>query len=92
MSDRREFLYDVSSLANASGGDLIFGIKEANGVADEVTGLTSGNANDEILRLESIIQTGIEPRIPGISTRKIPIVGRGPVIIICVQLCLFSLG
>lgn len=29
--DRKEFLADISSFANASGGDLIFGITEENG-------------------------------------------------------------
>src|SRR5258708_28643064 len=30
--DKKEFLADVSSFANASGGDLIYGIKEQSGV------------------------------------------------------------
>src|SRR5215471_17078845 len=30
-ADRREFLYDVSSFANTSGGYLIFGIEERGG-------------------------------------------------------------
>ena len=68
-SDKKEFLYDVSSFSNASGGDLIYGMRELDSTASEVVGLSIGNANDEILRLESIIQSGIEPRIPGIATR-----------------------
>lgn len=31
-SERKEFLADVSSFANASGGDLIYGITEAGGI------------------------------------------------------------
>lgn len=80
-SDKKEFLYDITSLANASGGDLIFGIKEANGIADEVKGLSISSADSEILRLENIILTGVEPRIPGISTKEIQMAGKGPVII-----------
>lgn len=30
-SQRKEFLYDVTAFANASGGDLIFGVKEQGG-------------------------------------------------------------
>ena len=30
--DRREFLYDVSSFANASGGFLLFGIEAPDGI------------------------------------------------------------
>ncbi|MDA7511146.1 ATP-binding protein [Verrucomicrobia bacterium] len=33
--DKKEFLADVSSLANAVGGDLIYGIEADNGVASE---------------------------------------------------------
>ena len=38
-SDKREFLADVSSFANAVGGNLIYGIKEESGVPVEVSGL-----------------------------------------------------
>lgn len=31
--DKKEFLADVSSFANTSGGDLIFGVDESEGVA-----------------------------------------------------------
>jgi predicted HTH transcriptional regulator len=34
--DKKEFLADVSSFANASGGDLIYGIKEQSGVPIEL--------------------------------------------------------
>jgi hypothetical protein len=69
--DRKEFLYDVSSFANASGGDLIYGMKETAGVASDVCGLQVSNVDSEILRLEGIIRTGIEPRIPGLGIRPV---------------------
>ena len=31
-TDKKEFLFDVSSFANAAGGDLVYGIKEEDGV------------------------------------------------------------
>jgi hypothetical protein len=61
--DKKEFLADVSSFANASGGDLIYGIKEQSGVPIELSGLELSNVDAEILRLESCIQTGIAPRL-----------------------------
>jgi len=70
---KREFLADVSSFANASGGHLVFGMKEQEGVAVELCGLDDINADAEILRLENMIRDGIEPRISGISTRAIPL-------------------
>jgi predicted HTH transcriptional regulator len=37
--DTHEFLADVTSLANAQGGDLIFGIEEDDGTAKALLGL-----------------------------------------------------
>lgn len=71
--DIKEFLYDVSSFANASGGDIVYGVKEAAGVPTEICGLQLGNADAEILRLESIIQSGLDPRIPGVNSRDVPL-------------------
>src|SRR5712692_1871037 len=61
--DKKEFLADVSSFANASGGDLIYGIREQSGVPVELSGLELSDIDAEILRLESCIQTGIAPRL-----------------------------
>jgi hypothetical protein len=80
--ERREFLYDVSSFANASGGDLIYGIKEVDGVASEVSGLQIDNIDNEILRMEGIIRTGIEPRIPGLSVHAVILEEKGVAIVI----------
>ncbi len=72
-SDKKEFLYDVSSFANASGGHVIYGVKEENGTATELPGLQIDNPDAAVLRLEEIIRTGIELRIPGIQIKPIPI-------------------
>jgi predicted HTH transcriptional regulator len=63
-SDKKEFLSDVSSFANSSGGDLIFGIIAEKGVPKKLEGLEIENVDQEIGRLDSIIRDGIEPRIP----------------------------
>jgi hypothetical protein len=69
-SDKKEFLADISSFANASGGDLIYGIKEeidTNGkrtgqpeAAVPLQGITLDEAK---LQIENLIRTGIEPRV-----------------------------
>ena len=61
--DRREFLADVSSFANASGGDLVFGITEQDGAASAAPGITVADADKEKLRLGGLIRTGLEPRL-----------------------------
>jgi predicted HTH transcriptional regulator len=60
-SERKEFLADASSFANADGGHLIYGMKEQSGVAIELCGLdVDGDA--VISALESRIRDGISPR------------------------------
>lgn len=71
--DKREFLADVSSFANASGGDLIYGIIEdrETGTPKKLEGLIIKNIDKEITRLESMIKDGIEPRILGITIKSV---------------------
>jgi hypothetical protein len=80
-SDRREFLYDVSSFANASGGYLIFGMEESAGIATKLIGLHNVNPDDEIRRLEEMARDGIRPPIPGIQTAAVGL-DTGPLAIV----------
>jgi hypothetical protein len=72
-SDKKEFLADISSFANASGGDLIYGILEDKdtGIPKKLEGLTIENVDQEIRRLDSMIRDGIEPRILGIIIKPV---------------------
>lgn len=76
--DKKEFLYDISAFANASGGDILYGIaekrddnKKPTGIPESVSGLSGINIDAEIRRLQSCIQDGVAPRIPGIQLRPI---------------------
>lgn len=60
--DYSEFLADVSSLANTSGGDLIVGVDAPNGIPAKPAPF-SGNVDAEILRLESMARGGLQPRV-----------------------------
>jgi hypothetical protein len=86
-SDRKEFLADISSFANASGGDLLFGISQDNatGLPKELEGLEIENVDREILRLSSIIRDGIEPRIPSVDIQPISLSNSKIAILIRVQ-------
>lgn len=72
-AEKKEFLADVSSFANAAGGHLIYGMEEEGGFPTKLTGLRDVDADAEVLRLENTIRNGIDPRIPGISTRAVPV-------------------
>jgi hypothetical protein len=68
---RKEFLADVTSFANAQGGDIIYGLSATNGVATEVHGLEVDDLDARSRALEDRILTGAEPRIPGVKLRWI---------------------
>ena len=63
-SEKKEFLADVTSFSNTSGGHLLYGIKEEQGIPTEITGLTIDDPDKLIQRIENIIRDGVEPNIP----------------------------
>jgi hypothetical protein len=79
---RKEFLRDVCSFANASGGHLVFGITESRGIPVELCGLGPIDPEQEVNRLEGQAKAGIRPTILGIHAKAIPISGRGFAIIL----------
>src|SRR5688500_15474632 len=86
-----EFLADVSSLANASGGYLLYGIPDvrdengrATGIAGSIVGVTTPNIDTELRRLEAFARDGIAPRIHGLRVGSVGSFTRGPVIAIWV--------
>lgn len=87
--DKKEFLADISSFANASGGTVIYGIIEARdsnnkptGTPQQAEGLGGINADSEVRRLEQILLSGLEPRIPGLAIRPVDGFSKGPVIVV----------
>lgn len=78
----KEFLADVTSLANAQGGDLLFGMNEAEGVASELVGLEVGDPDAEILRLENSLRSNVAPRLIGVRSHWVPLAdGRGALLL-----------
>lgn len=89
--DKKEFLADVSSFANAAGGDLIYGISEkrdeqgkTTGIPEKSDGLSANgqqiNADEEIKKIECLIRDGIEPRMSSYQIKAIEGFEKGPVI------------
>ncbi len=80
--EKIEFLKDVSAFANASGGNVIFGVDEPNEKklpTDLLIGIDDG---DTIAReMERTLGSCIEPRIPGLQVVSVPI-KNGKVVII----------
>lgn len=75
--EKREFLSDVTSFANAAGGDLIFGVRERReegkptAEIEAIVGLSGLNVDAERLRLEAVIRDGVAPRMPPVSFHEI---------------------
>lgn len=83
--DKREFLADVSAFANAGGGDILYGVAEAAGVATETPGVTVIDFDAERRRLHAILQTGIDPRIPLVEIEAVDGFDNGLVVILRVH-------
>ena len=60
---KRELLKDISALANSIGGDLIIGIDAADGVAKSIIPITVTPSDKEILRIEGILRSCVQPRL-----------------------------
>jgi hypothetical protein len=76
-ADIKEFLKDVTALANAIGGHIVIGMEETNGIPTSLVAISSVDRDAEIQRLESLIRDGIEPRILGVHIRGIDIASGG---------------
>lgn len=80
--DKREFLADISAFANTMGGDIIFGVESKQGIAVAVRGVELNDPDAEIQRLENVLRTNLDPRLPRVEMRWISgSDGRGALVI-----------
>jgi hypothetical protein len=71
-SAKNEFLKDVAAMANADGGDLVYGIEEAEGAASVLAPITAESSDDVSRRLGQMLDSSIEPRVSGIQIKAVP--------------------
>jgi hypothetical protein len=71
--ERKEFLADISSFANADGGDIIYGIKEDDNtkLPSECNGINIQNEDELIRQIESLLRDSISPRITDIEYKTL---------------------
>lgn len=76
--DKKEFLADVASFANVSGGDIIYGLRaernnhnKTTGRPSAIVGLSVDNWDETLLSLDNLIINGIQPRIPGVRLHPV---------------------
>lgn len=70
--DKVKFLKAVSGMANTDGGDLIYGIDAKDGVPLSLPCFPMAQADQVKLRLEGMLQTSVEPRIPSVVLHMVP--------------------
>ncbi len=78
---KKECLKDISALANTVGGQLFIGIGEENNAAKELKPMAAAVAEAERSRIESLLHSGLEPRLYGVTIESVA-VGGGVVIAI----------
>ena len=81
-AEKKEFLADVTALANAAGGHILYGVEEAGGVAVDVPGVEASDVDAEILRLDGSIRSGVEPRIPNVALRAVELANGRHVVVL----------
>lgn len=73
--EKHEICKDVTALANADGGDLVYGVEEKAGVAASLCPITTESADAAIRRISQVLDAGIEPRVQGLKIRHVDVAG-----------------
>ncbi len=74
----------MSSFSNTVGGDLLIGVRAAQGLPVQLIGVTAADLDKELQRLDSLIAAGIDPRIR-YSPHLVPIAGGQPVLVFRIE-------
>lgn len=75
--EKREFLKDVSAMANSQGGDIIYGIREDRstpedaGKAAELVAITGVGADSTKLWMFELLNSSIDERMIGVTIRDV---------------------
>lgn len=72
-SQKAKFLASVSSFANTAGGDHIFGVEAKGGLPKGLPGVATADPDADILRLEHILASGLEPRLPRVDIQPVQV-------------------
>lgn len=84
-SEKKEFLADVSSFANTTGGYILYGIEEQAGLPTKIAGIQLDDPDACKLRLEDMLRNGISPRLPHVEIHSIALASGYHVLILHIQ-------
>lgn len=80
---RQEFRKDVCALANADGGDILYGISERNAKANAILAIQGVEIDATKRRLRQILDAQVEPKIYGIQMHGCTIAQGG--FVLCIR-------
>jgi hypothetical protein len=81
---KKEFLKDVAAMANANGGQIVYGIRDEDGTAVEVAAAGAEIPDETERRLGQSLDSSVEPRIPGVSFQSIPLAAGGYALVVTI--------
>lgn len=79
---KHEFLKDICALANADGGDLVYGVVEEDGGAKELSPILSESVDAAKRHLGQVLESGIEPRLVGVRFQDVRITAGGYILVV----------
>ena len=83
---RKAFYSDICAFANTSGGDLVYGMEEEEGVASKlVSQALPTSADGYVLKLTSSIRDRIEPVLQGVQIHPVPLSEGGHAVVVRVR-------
>jgi hypothetical protein len=81
-SAKRDFIADVTAMANTAGGYIVYGIREEAGCAVGITGVAADDLDKVVVRLQAILDTGTDPKISGVHFRVIVVESSKQVLVV----------
>ena len=73
--DRKEFLADASSFANAQGGYIVYGMEEDQGAPTKLVGVDNIDPDAETARLDQMLRSGISPPLTRFEIQPVALTG-----------------
>lgn len=80
--DKKDFLIDVSALANTVGGYLVIGVEESDGVPKSIMGVEIPEFDKLKLGFENLLRMSADPPIRGVEFQAVDIANNKKVLII----------
>ncbi len=81
--DKKEFLYDLTSMYNTDGGCLLYGVEEKKdekgqntGIPEKIVGITIDNIDKLFQQIEDILKGNTDPSISNVGLKHLMVDGK----------------